>query len=112
VPGAAVVSSRSVTCPKCGEEQLADNVRCARCGSSLETTDQRKERLAALEQSRREAERDSVSIQRLPGFGINGPREESFGTRQYFATTSNQRRRRLAIVVVAFVIGMAFVWSH
>src|ERR1035438_427116 len=106
------MSSSQAACPKCGEEQVADDLRCARCGSSLETTEQRKERLAAIEQSRRDAERDSVSIQRLPGFGTNGPRGESFGPRQYFATMSNQRRRHLVIVLVVFAIGIAFFWSH
>jgi hypothetical protein len=78
----------------------------------LETTALRKVRLAMTEQSRREAERDSVAIQRLPGFGTNGTRQESFGTRQYFASMSNQRRRRFVIVLVVFVIGFAFFWSH
>jgi hypothetical protein len=78
----------------------------------LETTEQRKERLAGIEQSRRDAEHDSVSIQRLPGFGVNGSRGESFGTRQYFASMSNQRRRRFVIVLVVFAIGFAFFWSH
>lgn len=100
------------TCPKCGEEQGADNLRCARCGNSLETKEQRKGRLAVIEQSRREAERDSVAILRLPGFGTNGITGESFGTRQYFASMSNQRRRRFVIVLVEFTIGFTFFWSH
>ena len=106
------MSDSDIACPKCGEEQGADNLRCARCGNSMETTERRKERLAAIEQSRREAERDSVSIQRLPGFGTNGTKGASFGTRQYFASMSNQRRRRFVIVLVVFVIGFAFFWSH
>jgi len=101
-----------VTCAKCGEVQSSDYVLCARCGASLETKEQRKERLAVIEQSRREAERVSVAIQRLPGFGTNGTKGESFGTRQYFASMSNQRRRRFMIVLVVFVIGFAFIWSH
>jgi hypothetical protein len=106
------LTDTTVTCQKCGEVQSSDNYRCARCGSSLETSEQRKARLAALEQSRREAERDSVSIKRLPGFGTNGPTGESVGARQYFATMSNQRRRRFVIVLVIFALGFAFFWSH
>lgn len=106
------MADSDIVCAKCGEDQSALNLRCARCGGSLETTERRQERLAAVEQTRREAERDSVSIQRLPGFGVNGTRGESFGTRQYFASMSNQRRRRFAIVLVVFAIGFASFWSH
>jgi DNA-directed RNA polymerase subunit RPC12/RpoP len=106
------MSESEIACPNCGEKQSAENLRCARCGASTESTEERKKRLATVEQSRRETERDSVSIQRLPGFGTNGTRGDSFGTRQYFSSMSNQRRRRLAIVLVVFVIGVAFFWSQ
>jgi hypothetical protein len=78
----------------------------------METEEQRRQRLADLEQSRRAAERSSVAIQRLPGFGVNGEQRANFGTRQFFAEMSNQRRRRFIIVVVVFAIGFAFFWSH
>jgi hypothetical protein len=104
-----VVANTEITGPHCGEIQSKDDFRC---GASLETKEQHKQRLADLEQSRREAERDSVSIQRFPGFGTNGTKGESFGTRQYFASMSNQQRRRFAIVLVVFAIGFAFFWSH
>jgi hypothetical protein len=69
----------------------------------LETAEERKQRLAALELSRREAEHDDVSIQRLPGFGANGTPRAVFGTREFFSEMSNQMRRRwiITIVVVA-----------
>lgn len=105
-------SESDVTCPQCHEVQSSDNVRCARCGASLETREQRKARLAEVERSRREAERDSVAIQRIPGFGTNGNQGANFGTRQFFAEMSNQRRRRYIIVLVVFAIGCSFFYSH
>jgi hypothetical protein len=107
-----VVANTEITCPHRGEIQSKDDFRSARCGESLETKEQHKRRRADLEQSRRETERDSVSIQRFPGFGTNGTRGESFGTRQYFASMSNQRRGPFAIVLVVFAIAFALFWSH
>ena len=60
-----------ITCPNCGEVQSNTDFQCARCGASLETGEQRKERLRDLEMSRREAERNDVSIQRITG-SVNG----------------------------------------
>jgi hypothetical protein len=95
------MTASNVVCPECQEVQSSDNLRCARCGISLETKEQRKVRLAALEQERRQAERSDVSIQRLPGFGVNGS-APAFGTRKYLDNMSNQRRRR---IVFALLVG-------
>jgi len=66
----------------------------------METVEQRTVRLAGLEQSRRESERNDVSIHRLPGFGTNGaPRA--------FSEMSNQLRRRY--IAAAMLAGLAFV---
>ena len=97
-----------VTCPTCGEVQSLENVRCARCGASLEASEQRKARLARIEQSRREAERTSVATPRMPGFGQN----DRQGTRQFFAEMSNQRRRRIMFVFVVAALGMILVYNH
>jgi|ERR1700722_1202460 len=103
----------NVTCSQCGELQPSNNVRCARCGTSLETKEQRKARLAELEQSRREAERNDVANERIMGFGLNGTRAR-FGTAEFFSEMSNQLRRRyviiLVIIVVVFV--MTIVYGH
>jgi uncharacterized membrane protein YvbJ len=99
-----------ITCPKCGEEQSNKDFLCARCGASLETGEQRKERLHKLEMSRREAERNDVSIQRITG-GVNGVPRASFFSQQFFAEMSNQMRRRYAYVfggVIAVVLAMIF----
>jgi hypothetical protein len=95
------------TCAKCAEVQSSDNFLCARCGASLETTEQRKTRLAALEQSRREAERSDVSIQRFPGFGTNGNPRAVFGSKTFFSEMSHQLRRRYIVAIV--VVAAAFV---
>ncbi|HUZ40555.1 MAG TPA: hypothetical protein VMU68_04085 [Acidimicrobiales bacterium] len=102
----------NVSCPRCHEVQTSDNVRCARCGASLETAEQRNARLAAIEQSRRTAERESVAIQRFPGFGTDGKQGGNFGTRQFFAEMSNQRRRRFIIVLVIVTVGLALLYGH
>jgi hypothetical protein len=107
-----VVAEIETDCPQCGEHQSTNNDRCARCGITLETKERRKERLSEVEQARRAAERDSVAIQRLPGFGTNGVEGVPFGSKQYFATMSNQRKRRFAIVLIVMVIGLAFFWGH
>ncbi len=102
-----------ITCPKCGEVQSNKDVLCARCGTSLETPEQRKERLHALELSRREAERNDVSIQRITG-SVNGVARASFFSPQFFAEMSNQMRRRYAYVlggVIALVLVMVFTKS-
>jgi hypothetical protein len=90
----------TVTCALCGEVQSSGVVRCAKCGSSMETDEQRTVRLAGLEQSRRESERNDVSIHRLPGFGTNG-------TPRGFSEMSNQLRRRY--IGAAMLAGLAFV---
>jgi predicted amidophosphoribosyltransferase len=101
-----------VTCPKCGEVQSSDHLLCARCGASLETKEQRRHRLADVEQSRREAERNDVSIQRFPGFGTNGTPIAKWGTREFFAQMSNQMRRRYFVVVVFLALCFVFLLSR
>ena len=101
-----------ITCPKCGEVQSNKDFLCARCGASLETTEQRKQRLHELEMARREAERNDVSIQRITG-SINGVARASFFSRQFFSEMSNQMRRRylytlagvIAVVIVMIALG-------
>jgi PHP family Zn ribbon phosphoesterase len=104
-----VAGSDIIACAQCGEDQDAKNIRCARCGASLETTEQRQRRLADLEQSRRDAERSDVSIQRLPGFGLNGTPRAMFGTKEFFSEMSNQMRRRYYAVVAVVVIVVVFL---
>ena len=89
-----------VTCAKCNEVQSSNELQCARCGATMETGERRVSRLVALEQSRREAEHNDVSIHRLPGFGTNG-------TSRPFSEMSHQLRRRY--VVAAVLAGLAFV---
>jgi len=101
-----------VTCPTCGEVQFSGDFLCARCGASLETKEQRHERRANLEQSRREAERNDVSIQRFPGFGTNGTSSAKWGTRQYCNQMSNQLRRRYVVVVVFIAICFVFLLTR
>ena len=104
-----MAGSDIIVCAQCGEDQDAKNIRCARCGASLETTEQRQRRLADLELSRREAERRDVSIQRLPGFGVNGTPRAMFGTKEFFSEMSNQMRRRYYVVVAVVVITIVFL---
>jgi hypothetical protein len=104
-----MAGSDIIVCAQCGEDQDAKNIRCARCGASLETTEQRQRRLADLEQSRREAERSDVTIQRLPGFGHNGTPRAMFGTKEFFSEMSNQMRRRYYVVVAVVVITIVFL---
>jgi uncharacterized membrane protein YvbJ len=92
-----------ITCPKCGEVQSNTDYLCARCGTSLETTEQRKERLRDIEMARREAERNDVSIQRITG-GVNGIPRASFFSRQFFSEMSNQMRRRYALVFGSVIV--------
>lgn len=106
------VSEKLITCPNCGELQSSDNLRCARCGIALETKEQRKVRLTALEESRREAERRDVSIQRLPGFGTNGTNASKFGTREYFGQMSNQMRRRYIIALGGIFVYFIFILTR
>jgi uncharacterized membrane protein YvbJ len=99
-----------ITCPKCGEVQSNKDYLCSRCGTSLETTEQRKVRLHDLEMSRREAERNDVSIQRITG-GVNGIPRASFFSQQFFSDMSHQMRRRYAYVfggVIAVLLAMIF----
>ena len=78
----------------------------------METTEQRTQRLRELEMSRREAERDDVSIQRITG-GVNGIPRASFFSQQFFSEMLNQMRRRYVIVVVAVVaVGIAMTAIH
>jgi DNA-directed RNA polymerase subunit RPC12/RpoP len=100
-----------ITCPNCGELQTDANYLCARCGASLETNEERRQRLRTLEQSRRSAERSDVSIQRITG-GVNGVPRASFFSEQFFSEMSNQMRRRYAYAVagvLAAVIVMIIV---
>lgn len=90
-----------VTCTQCGEVQSSSDLLCSRCGAAMESGDHLTVRLAELEQSRREAERNDVSIHRLPGFGTNGsPRA--------FSEMSHQLRRRY--IIASVVAGLAFVF--
>jgi hypothetical protein len=101
-----------VTCPRCGEVQTNLDYLRARCGASLVTKEQRTVRLVALEQSRREAERSDVSIQRLPGFGTNGTPNAKWGSRAFFNEMSNQMRRRYIAVVVFLAVCFVFVLTR
>jgi hypothetical protein len=102
-----------ITCPKCREVQTNKDYRCARCGASLETREERKLRLAKLEQSRRAAERNDVSIQGIMG-GINGNPRASFFSREFCSEMSNQMRRRYAFTFasVATAIIVVIVVNH
>jgi uncharacterized membrane protein YvbJ len=104
--------SAEITCAQCGEVQSSDQIRCARCGTSLETNDQRRLRLSLLEQSRREAERNDVAIERLPGFGINGTPRARFGSVEFFAGMSNQLRRRYVITAAILAIFLVFAFTR
>ncbi len=53
--------------------------------------------------SRREAERNDVSIQRITG-GVNGNQRASFFSQQFFAEMSNQMRRRYAYVFGGIIV--------
>lgn len=92
-----------ITCPHCGEVQSNVNYLCARCGTSLETPEHRKQRLRDLEMSRREAEHNDVSIQRITG-GVNGTPRASFFSPQFFTEMSNQMRRRYAYVFGGVIV--------
>jgi uncharacterized membrane protein YvbJ len=92
-----------ITCPKCGEVQSNKDYLCSRCGTSLETPEQRKERLHELEMSRREAEHNDVSIQRITG-SVNGTARASFFSQQFFSEMSNQMRRRYAYVFGGIIV--------
>jgi len=105
----AVAGRDIIVCAQCGEGQDAKNIRCARCGATLETTEKRQRRLADLEQSRRDAERNDVSIQRLPGFGLKGTPRAMFGMKEFFSEMSNQMRRRYYVVVAVVVIAVVFL---
>jgi DNA-directed RNA polymerase subunit RPC12/RpoP len=107
------VTDDVITCPKCGEVQSNKDYLCARCGTSLETAEQRKQRLWELEMSRREAERNDVSIQRITG-GVNGNPRASFFSQEFFSEMSNQMRRRYAFTfggVIAVVVVMIITES-
>jgi hypothetical protein len=109
-PRRVSMSAEMIICARCDELQSKDHLRCARCGDSLETKEQRRVRLARLERSRRAAEREDVSIHRIPGFGINGTSGPRFGTKEFFQEMSNQRRRSfivLGVIIVAFVAVLA-----
>jgi uncharacterized membrane protein YvbJ len=92
-----------ITCPNCGEVQSNTDFQCARCGASVEAGEQRKERLRDLEMSRREAERNDVSIQRITG-SVNGTQRASFFSQQFFTEMSNQMRRRYAYVLGGIIV--------
>jgi len=100
-----------VTCPKCGEVQLNHDFLCARCGASLETNEEHKERLAVLEQSRREAEHNDVSIQRFPGFAPMARHSRS-GHASVFQPDVEPAARRYLIVIVVLAIGIVFLLSR
>jgi len=102
----ARVAEVQITCPKCDEVQSDTNIRCARCGTSLETAAQRTTRLHELEMSRREAERNDVSIQGITG-RVNGNRRASFFSQQFFSEMSNQMRRRYMYTVACVMAILA-----
>jgi len=106
------MTDATVTCPKCGEAQSTKNYQCARCGASLETPEQRKKRLRDLEMSRREAEKNDVSIQRITG-SVNGNPRASFFSPEFFSEMSNQMRRRYLYVVIGVIaVGAAMIATH
>jgi hypothetical protein len=78
-------------------------IRCARCGRSLETDEQRTNRLATIEQGRRDAERENANYPRLRRTG-------SFNLGRNVDTMSNQRFRRI-LFVVASIIAVTLILS-
>jgi hypothetical protein len=78
----------------------------------LESNDERQQRLDALELSRRAAEHNDVSIQRLPGFGTNGTSIARWGTPAFFGQMSHRLRRRYIITVVIIVLCFIYLLSR
>ena len=108
------MSNSDVTCPECDEVQSRDAIRCARCGHTWGSAEQRRQRRATIEQARREAERNDVSIERIRGFGFNGTPRARFGTAEFFQGMSNQLRRRYVIVLaIAVLVSVcAILYGH
>jgi chromosome segregation and condensation protein ScpB len=106
------VADDDITWTHRGEVRSKQEFRCARCGESSETKEQRTQRLAVLERSRREAEHNDVSIQRFPGFATIGTAVAKWGTREFFAQMSNQLRRRSIFVLMIIAIGFVSVLAR
>ncbi len=106
------MAETEITCWHCGEVQSSGDDLCARCGELSETTEEHAERLAALEQARRERERVLEAIEWLPGFGTNREERGNVGTRQFFLEMTIQRRRRFIVVIVLFIVSVAFLYGH
>ncbi|MEO9180257.1 MAG: hypothetical protein ABI298_01250 [Acidimicrobiales bacterium] len=88
---------KTIECPDCHEVNMPGTYRCARCGASQESDEQRAMRLAQIEQGRREAERDNVNYPRLRPTG-------SFNFRRNVDTMSNQRLRRIILTLGAMAV--------
>ena len=94
------MSNETIECPDCHEVNAPSTIRCARCGRSLETDEQRRIRLAKIEQGRRDAEQENTNYPRLSRTG-------SFNLTRSVEGMSNQRLRRILLVIAA--IGVALV---
>ncbi|HEY5438722.1 MAG TPA: hypothetical protein VIJ99_07465 [Acidimicrobiales bacterium] len=93
------MSNETIECPDCHEVNTPATIRCARCGRSLETDDQRRIRLAKIERGRRDAERDSANFPRL---SRTGP----FNLARSVDAMSSQRLRRILLVIAAIGVGL------
>lgn len=90
---------KTIECPDCHEVNMPGTFRCARCGASLESDEQRSIRLAKSEQGRREAERDITDYPRLRLTG-------SFNPRRSVDTMSNYRFHRIILAVGAIAVAL------
>ncbi len=81
------------TCPSCGEVNKEGTVACARCGRSLLSDAERKERRAQIERWKREAERESVDYATTANLLLDRFTGAATKRRPFFGPISNHRKR-------------------
>ncbi|HEY5092246.1 MAG TPA: hypothetical protein VII60_03190 [Acidimicrobiales bacterium] len=83
----------TVECRVCGEINQPGTIACARCGQTLLSADQMKDRRAQIELWKREAERESVGYPTLANqfLGRFSGKPQVKGA--YFGSISNYRKR-------------------
>jgi uncharacterized Zn finger protein (UPF0148 family) len=102
-------------CRACGEINQPGTVACARCGATLLSADEMKQRRAQIERWKREAERESVDYPTTASALLDRFSGKPRSGVKYFSSISNYRKRvgvLCALVPVVIVVLILATRGH
>ena len=100
----------TVECPVCREINRRGTVACARCGQTLLSDVQMKDRRAQIEQWKREAERESVDYPTMANLLSDHFSDNPQHKGKYFGSISNYRKR-IGLLCLFVPVLIVVLWA-